>query len=143
MLDKMIKSISKNKQGYFSRDPYLKYNTFINSGSFVIKINDYTRKMYDYFVQQTIASPVNKWPYDQKYISDYVYENKKDFIIFRPDICNTPIGKILRHGWIKHCINPEFQIVHNTFELDEVIDCSKYPRTFIGKHVGDWVKGLK
>jgi len=33
-----------NKQGCFSRDPYVKKNTFINSGSFVIKVNSFTKK---------------------------------------------------------------------------------------------------
>ena len=31
----------KQKQDCFSRDPYVKKNTFINSGSFIVKINDF------------------------------------------------------------------------------------------------------
>jgi hypothetical protein len=44
----------------------------------------------------------NNWPYDQYYISKYVFENKENFTIFIPDILNTPIGKVLRHNWLKN-----------------------------------------
>lgn len=44
----------------------------------------------------------NMWPYDQQYISKYVFENKEKFIIFFPDILNTPLGKVLRHNWKKN-----------------------------------------
>ena len=44
----------------------------------------------------------NIWPYDQYYISDYVFKNKDNFMIFVPDIMNTPIGKVLRHNWCKN-----------------------------------------
>jgi hypothetical protein len=44
----------------------------------------------------------NNWPYDQYYISKYVFENKEKFTIFIPDILNTPLGKVLRHNWCKN-----------------------------------------
>jgi len=44
----------------------------------------------------------NIWPFDQYYISEYVFNKKKDFVIFIPNILNTPIGKILRHNWFKN-----------------------------------------
>ena len=37
---------NENKHGCFSRDPYQKKNTFINSGSFILKNNAYTKQMY-------------------------------------------------------------------------------------------------
>lgn len=92
-----------NKHGCYSRDPYLMINTYINSGSFLIKVNDYTENMY----KEIIASMTNnksyhhKWPYDQYYISNCILERKNDFIIFKPDILNTPRGIVLRHNWWK------------------------------------------
>jgi hypothetical protein len=44
----------------------------------------------------------NKWPYDQFYISNFIFENKDKFNIFVPDILNTPDGKVLRHNWFKN-----------------------------------------
>ena len=94
----------KQKQGCFSRDPYLNINTFINSGSFIIKINDYTKQMYKNIISELYsnANYHNSWPFDQYYISKYIFENKENFVIFVPDILNTPIGKVLRHNWLKN-----------------------------------------
>ena len=44
----------------------------------------------------------NSWPYDQYYISKYIFENKEKFTIFIPDILNTPLGNVLRHNWCKN-----------------------------------------
>jgi len=92
-----------NKHGCFSRDPYTRINTFINSGSFILKVNDFTRKMYKNIIDDLNNNHQfhNKWPYDQYYISKYIYENKYSFNIFIPDILNTPSGKVLRHNWYK------------------------------------------
>ena len=102
----IINNLKNNneKQGCFSRDPYVKHNTFINSGSFIIKNNDFTKQMYSILIQDlnNNSSYHNKWPYDQYYISKYVFENKYNFVIFNPDILNTPIGKVLRHNWLKN-----------------------------------------
>ena len=103
-LDIMIRNlINSNKHGCFSRDPYLKKNTFINSGSFIIKNNEYTKQMYTTLVKNLIddTSHHHKPFFDQYYISNYVFNNKKDFVIFIPDILNTPAGKVLRHNWYK------------------------------------------
>ena len=45
-LSVMINNLINNdkKHGCFSRDPYVKKNTFINSGSFIIKINEFTNE---------------------------------------------------------------------------------------------------
>jgi hypothetical protein len=96
--------ISNEKYGCFSRDPYVKKNTFINSGSFIIKNNSFTKQMYINIINDLYTNKCyhNLWPYDQYYISKYIFENKDKFIIFVPDILNTPIGKVLRHNWLKN-----------------------------------------
>jgi len=96
----------ETKQGCFSRDPYVKKNTFINSGSFILKVNDFTRKMYSEIInslenETSISCYKTTWPYDQFYISNYVFNNKDKFYIFVPDVLNTPLGKVLRHNWPK------------------------------------------
>lgn len=105
-LNDIINNLLKNnqKQGCFSRDPYLKKHTFINSGSFIIKNNDFTKKMYKSLIHALYENTDyhNRWPYDQYYMSNYIHENIEHFIIFVPDILNTPIGKILRHNWCKN-----------------------------------------
>jgi hypothetical protein len=95
---------NKEKHGCFSRDPYIKMNTFINSGSFIVKNNDFTKKMYNNIISDLVNNVKyhNLWPYDQYYISKYIFENKEKFVIFIPDILNTPIGKVLRHNWPKN-----------------------------------------
>ena len=105
-LNDIINNLINNdeKQGCFSRDPYVKKNTFINSGSFIIKNNDFTKQMYNICIKELEINNSfhNNWPYDQYYISKYVFENKENFTIFIPDILNTPIGKVLRHNWCKN-----------------------------------------
>jgi glycosyltransferase involved in cell wall biosynthesis len=95
---------SERKQGAFSRDPYLAKNTYINSGSFIIKVNEYTMRMYN-DIAEAIATDTrkwNEWPYDQYYISNYLYQNRADFFVFNPSMLNTPMGKVLRHNWLKN-----------------------------------------
>lgn len=105
-LNDIIDNLINNdgKQGCFSRDPYVKKNTFINSGSFIIKINDFTKQMYNIIIKDLYNNNNyhNKWPYDQYYISKYLFENKENFTIFIPDILNTPLGNVLRHNWCKN-----------------------------------------
>ena len=102
IIDNLINN--DEKQGCFSRDPYVKINTFINSGSFIIKNNDFTKQMYNIIIKDLYDNITyhNNWPYDQHYISKYIFENKEKFTIFIPDILNTPIGKVLRHNWCKN-----------------------------------------
>ena len=52
-LNDIIDNLINNdeKQGCFSRDPYVKINTFINSGSFIIKNNDFTKQMYNTIIK--------------------------------------------------------------------------------------------
>jgi hypothetical protein len=105
-LNDMINELINNdeKHGCFSRDPYVKKNTFINSGSFIIKNNDFIREMYRILVKEleNNYSHHNYWPYDQYYVSKYIFENMEKFMIFVPDILNTPVGKVLRHNWCKN-----------------------------------------
>jgi hypothetical protein len=105
-LNDIIDNLINNdeKQGCFSRDPYVKKNTFINSGSFIIKNNDFTKQMYNIIIKDLYNNNNyhNKWPYDQYYISKYIFENKENFTIFIPDILNTPLGNVLRHNWCKN-----------------------------------------
>lgn len=105
-LNDIINNLINNdeKHGCFSRDPYVKKNTFINSGSFIIKNNDFTKQMYNILIKDLYDnnSCHNNWPYDQYYISKYIFENKENFTIFIPDILNTPLGNVLRHNWLKN-----------------------------------------
>ena len=90
------------KMGAFSRDPYIKKNTYINSGSFVLRLESATQ-MYDDLVRAVEANPAhkNEWPWDQIYVSEYVWQNREQFFVFKPDVLNTAFGKILRHNWHK------------------------------------------
>lgn len=105
-LNNIINNLINNekKQGCFSRDPYIKINTFINSGSFIIKNNDFIKQMYNNIINDLYdnAKYHNIWPFDQYYISKYIFENKENFVIFIPNILNTPIGAVLRHNWRKN-----------------------------------------
>lgn len=141
-LDNIIKNLVKNeeKHGCFSRDPYLTYNTYINSGSFIIKNNDFIKQSYKEIIKNLYENSGyhHCWPFDQYYISNYVFENKENFIIFTPEILNTPNGMILRHNWYKNkkmwidlhkCI---FNINNNifdksTFDKEEYYDYEDFP----------------
>ena len=129
------------KHGCFSRDPYVNFNTYINSGSFILKINDFTKQMYIDIIQnfETVdAEYKNKWPFDQYSISDYVYKNNSYFNIFIPHILNTPLGKILRHNWWKNqrmwndfntLLNSEIIVSNERFDLDNYRDNAQFPNT--------------
>ena len=104
-LHHILTHLSKsNKHGCFSRDPYSVENTYINSGSFILKINEFTKKMYSVILADLHSDTKHHrvFPYDQYYISNYVFEHKDQFVIFVPDILNTPDGKVLRHNWWKN-----------------------------------------
>lgn len=127
----------EKKQGCFSRDPYVVKNTFINSGSFIIKINSFTKQMYNNIINDLYnnVNYHNTWPYDQYYISNYVFQNKENFVIFIPDILNTPLGKVLRHNWCKSkkmwddLNNISYDININTFIEKDYYDEQCFPNT--------------
>jgi hypothetical protein len=114
-LSEIIKILAKDatKNGCFSRDPYDKLNTFINSGSFIIKNNAYVKNMYNELIRIFESDLTNNYNdtallrnenggwCDQFYISNYVFKKKDDFNIFVPDILNCPTGKAIRHNWFK------------------------------------------
>tara|TARA_Y100001970_G_C14236621_1_gene862220 strand:+ start:274 stop:972 length:699 start_codon:yes stop_codon:yes gene_type:complete len=106
--------IDSNKQGCYSRDPppfnpekephfggELHNNTYINSGVFMLKVNDFTKNMYDFLENELIEHPRKIRPFDQYYISSFVYKNKNNFLIFKSNILNSPCGKVIRHNWWK------------------------------------------
>tara|TARA_B110000037_G_scaffold40833_1_gene50526 strand:- start:1213 stop:1911 length:699 start_codon:yes stop_codon:yes gene_type:complete len=110
--------VDSDKHGCYSRDPPPccedkeplftmdkdHNNTFINSGVFILKVNDFIKNMYNYLEELIGVNKnyLNKWPYDQYYISDFVYKNKKQFLIFHHSVLNTPTGMIIRHNWFKN-----------------------------------------
>lgn len=108
-----------SKQGSYSRDPYVSHNTYINSGSFILKVNDYVKNMYEEIIKNLYEDPSHhwQWTYDQHYISNTIFKRKNDFLIFKPDVLNTPFGKILRHNWYKN---------HKMYgDLYEILDIHK------------------
>jgi hypothetical protein len=142
-LHEIIKNLmqDENKHGCFSRDPYVKKNTFINSGSFIIKNNEYTKSMYSNIIRDLYENRTyhNVWPWDQYYISKYIFENRERFTIFVPDILNTPLGKVIRHNWLKNwkmyhdlselkSLGKEHVIKDNTqYNIEEYYDHNVYP----------------
>ena len=70
----------------------------------IIKINEFTKRMYADIMESLNSDPSHHhaWPYDQYYISSYVFRNRDSFFIFVPDILNTSVGKVLRHNWRKN-----------------------------------------
>ena len=129
MLENLIQSIPDNKHGVFSRDPYIKINTFINSGSFILRINKYTRNMYRSIVNEYVHNSeyYKKWPYDQYYISNYVYHHRTDFMIFKPNIINCPLGRIIRHSWYKNFDICKINKNHDNFILYLEYDHEPFP----------------
>jgi hypothetical protein len=118
-LNEIIEELHNNdsKHGCFSRDPYVKKNTFINSGSFILKKNEFTKQMYSEIINSlendtSNSHYKNSWPYDQFYIGNYVFNHKEKFNIFIPDILNTPLGKVLRHNWHKTA-----KMYHDLYDL--------------------------
>ena len=130
-LNKIINNLVNDdkKHGCYSRDPYVRNNTFINSGSFIIKKNDFIKEMYKKIIVNLYNDKTyhNKWPYDQYYISNYIFENKEKFIIFIPDILNTPIGKVLRHNWLKNeKMYNDIDLLYNNITKDPLFGRTKF-----------------
>jgi hypothetical protein len=142
-LHQIIDTLAKteSKQGCYSREPYIDVATFINSGSFILKVNDYAKKMYAKIVDELENNSESKkyhqeFPYDQYYISNYVFEHKEDFMIFHPTILNTPIGEVLRHNWYKcqsmyddcnKILNNELIINEYPFNIERHLDIEPFP----------------
>jgi len=122
------KLINSEKYGCLSRDPFKPKNTYVNSGSFILKINDFTKQMYKQIIVNMQNNPdfVNKWPYDQYYFSDFIYKNREKFLIYKPEVLNTPDGTILRHNWYKN-IQMHNDIVEHLTDTDLLIDDKVWP----------------
>jgi hypothetical protein len=110
-----------DKHGCFSRDPCKMVNTYINSGSFLLKINDFNRQMYRQIIQCMENDPSHhqKWPYDQYYISNRIWEQKESFFIFQTELLNTPFGLVLKHNWKKNnrMYYDLYQILESSFQF--------------------------
>ena len=117
--DLILTLFHSSSNGCFSRDPYVKKNDYINSGSFLLKINDSTRMIYREIIERLTSdsSHHNEWTYDQYYISQIIYNYREHFLIFIPEVINTPYGEILRHNWWKS---------HKMFaDLYDILDVGK------------------
>lgn len=120
--------------GAYSRDPYLVINDYVNSGSFILKIDDYNREMYKEIKEDMESDPSHHhaWSYDQYYISKHIFKRKDDFLIFIPHILNTPNGIILRHSWWKNTklYGDMYAVLdchnNNTFKCPEYIDITSF-----------------
>jgi hypothetical protein len=147
IIDTIITHLLKtpDKHGCFSRDLYFtELCSFINSGSFILKVNDYTKQML-----QTLISYIHTklhnfnpivWPFDQYYYSEYVFNHKDDFIIFIPMILNTPYGIGLRHNWTKKpgmyydlnkLLTTDTTVIppNREFSIEKKLDTKPYPNT--------------
>lgn len=132
------------KLGCYSRDPILVFNTYINSGAFILKINDESRQMYKdiiVFVNNNPKFITHIHPfYDQPSISHYVFNNKDKFIIFNVEIFNTPIGSVIRHNWHKNKLmfddlnklleildNDNYESYNTEFDIQKNLDTNDFP----------------
>jgi hypothetical protein len=145
-LHKVVQHLVKDpaKHGCYSRETYVRKNTYINSGAFVIKINDYTKQMYRYICESFRENRFHhtKWPFDQFYISNFVYENREKFIIFKPEIFNTPVGIVLRHNWLKNkkMYDDLHDIINSSiYSIENSVDNSPFPSTTDGyDYIHSW-----
>jgi hypothetical protein len=138
---------TENKNGCFSRDPYVGKNTYINSGSFLIKVNDFNRNLYKE-IKETFSNNDIKhttWPYDQYYIGDIIFKYREQFIVFLPDILNTSYGSVLRHNWWKNQnlfsdlyelldINKPWKEPDQKMDFTDKLDTYEYPNPDIHGH---------
>ena len=140
-LDRLVRQLynDKTKHGCYSRDTYVKKNTYTNSGAFILKVNDYTRQMYNTITQELSANAKhhNIWPYDQFYISDFVYKNRGDFIIYKPEVLNTPVGIVIKHNWNKNekmyiDLHEKQNEKEYTASSNAFIDAADFPNTSDG-----------
>ena len=139
--DMIAKLKETNKSGCFSRDPYIHSNTYINSGSFIIVVNEFTRNMYKEIIKyvEDDESHHSDHPYDQYYISNTIYKYKDEFNIYIPPVLNTPTGSVLKHNWFKLNFNNYLQRkIDNeikekpaeTLDLDKLLDDKIFPNVY-------------
>jgi hypothetical protein len=120
-----------NKHGCYSRDTYGHNWTYINSGSFIMKINDFTKNMYKELItsfEKELKDNNNddkilfekNTKCDQYYMSNFVFTNKDSFYIFQPSVLNTADGIILRHNWWKS--NKMYEDMNEILKKDIITD---------------------
>jgi hypothetical protein len=132
---------SPEKHGCFSRDTYIKDCSFVNSGSFILKVNNYTRNMIselvNYITEKLNAFDYNTWPFDQYYYNYYILNNAAYFNIYKPEVLNTPNGIGLRHNWTKkkqmyddlHALLDSPNYTEQEFNISKYIDTMPYPNS--------------
>ena len=129
-VEQLLKRLKQNKKiiGAFSRDPYIDSNTYINSGSFIIKCNNDSVKMLENIIStyRTVTkSPIKHKNHikfhDQYYVSQYVEENKARFQVYQPHVLNTPDGQVLRHYWF----NKRDDDIFNQ-QIQQLLSAKKY-----------------
>ena len=152
LIDNLMKS---ERYGMFSRDPnnhevpkelYRDFNhhetkeqTYINTGSYIIKNTEETRNFMDEVINLTRENSTyyNRWPYDQYYLSKSIYNNRFKFYVFKCTILNTPYGEILRHNWCKNqkLINDMMGVMEGNalsiedVNLEELVSTAPYINT--------------
>ena len=136
-LQHLLLNLSEKKHGMFSRDPYVKSETYINSGSFVLRVDQFTRKMYDDIYNLIVDATddatnenhdyLTTWPYDQKFISDFVHNQRNHFAIYKPNVLNTPQGKIIRHSWPKEFETCRIHDCEIRMSMRNILDNRPYP----------------
>ena len=144
-LSKLLEFLEEkpDKHGCFSRDPYVMKNTYVNSGSFILKIDETALKMYESLTTHVSETPEewNIWPWDQIGFSQYIFDHREQYLIFAVDVINSGYGKILRHCWNKYARkmrNDLYFILYSNlggcgfennpvFDLDALIDTMHYP----------------
>lgn len=129
LVNLITEKLIHNIQGIFSRDPYPPvYNTYLNTGGYIIKNNDYTRSMFSELAEKILTSRFKNISFfDQNLISEYVLTHRQDFFICKYDILNSPEGKIISHQWHgKPCLIPRCRVEehYSIFSLDGV-ECNQ------------------
>ena len=136
----LLRLANSSENGCFSRDPYLIKNDYINSGSFLLKVNDFTRMLYQEIIEKlnSDSSHHMEWTYDQYYISRTIYKYKEHFLVFIPHVINTPHGEVLRHNWWKSYklfsdlyaildVNKPYQPPTELYDFEKQIDNECWP----------------
>lgn len=143
-LKDIIENIASNDDihGCYSRDPYIeKKLTYINSGVFILKVNEFTKNMYKKIIErlESYDKYHNIFPHDQFYISEQVYENRSKFYIFNPKVINTPNGIVVKHNWKKDkrlfddcekISKNEIEDVNTVFDIKKYLDRKYFEHKF-------------
>lgn len=137
--------INSGRWGIFSRDPYLKNNTYINSGVIILRSNSGAMQFWNNLIEKIESRPkLLKWPFEQGIVSDEVLKKKQHFIILKPEVLNTPSGQIIRHNWfkddtlfktmlydiLKNTSEKSEDIANKSFNIEPLMDKESFPNTY-------------